>query len=50
MEEEAAAFGKLNLKGLKLCSRNWILGRSTEASGSSLQFDNLATEEVVSKI
>jgi hypothetical protein len=50
MEEEAAASKKLNLKGLKIRSRNWILGRSTEASSSSLKFDNLATEEAVSKI
>jgi hypothetical protein len=50
MEEEAAASRKLNLKGLKICSRNWIVGRSIEASGSSLKFDNPATEEVVSKI
>ena len=50
MEEEAAASGKLNLKELKLRSRNWILGRSTEASDSSLKFDNPATEEAVSKI
>ena len=50
MEEEAAAFGKLNLKGLKLRSRNWILWRSTEASDSSLKFDNPTTEEIVSKI
>jgi len=50
MEEEAAISRKLNLKGLKLLSRNWILGRSTDASGTSLKFDNPATEEVVSKI
>ena len=50
MEEEAAASGKLNLKGLKLRSRNWILRRCTEASDSSLKFDNPATEEIVSKI
>ena len=50
MEEEAATSRKFNLKGLKLCSRNWILGRSTEASDSSLKFDNPVTEEAVSKI
>ena len=50
MEEEAAISRKLNLKGLKLLSRNWILGRSTNASGTSLKFDNPTTEEAVSKI
>jgi hypothetical protein len=50
MEEEAAASGKLKLKGLKIQSRNWILGRSTDAFGSSLKFDNPTTEEAVSKI
>ena len=50
MEEEVAAARKLNLKGLKLHSRNWILGRSIEASDSSLKFDNLATKDAASKI
>jgi len=50
MEEEATVSKKLNLKGLKLHSRNWILGRSTEASDNSLKFDNPVTKEVVSKI
>ena len=50
MEEEAAASRKLNLKGLKLRSRNWILRRSIDASDSSLKFDNPAIEEAVSKI
>ena len=50
MEEEAATSRKLNFEGLKIHLRNWILGRSTDASGTSLKFDNPATEEVVSKI
>ena len=50
MEEEAATSRKLNLKGLKLRSRNWILGSSTEAFDSSLKFDNPTIEEAVSKI
>jgi hypothetical protein len=50
MEEEATTFEKLNLKGLKLRLRNWILRRSTDASGSSLKFDNPMTEEAVSKV
>jgi hypothetical protein len=50
MEEEVAASRKLNLKGLKLRSRNWILGSSTDASSTFLKFDNPATEEAVSKI
>jgi hypothetical protein len=50
MEEEAAISKKLNLKGLKIWSRNWILVRSIDASGSSLKFNNPLTEEAVSKI
>ena len=50
MEEEAAISRKLNLKGLKLLSRNWILGRSTDASVTSLKFDNPMTKETVLKI
>jgi hypothetical protein len=50
MEEEATTSEKLNLKGLKLRLRNWILRRSTDASGSSLKFDNPMTEEAVSKV
>ena len=50
MEEEAATSRKLNFEGLKIHLRNWILGRSTEASDNSLKFDNPATEEAVSKI
>ena len=50
MEEEAAASRNLNLKGLKVRSRNWILRRSTEASGNSLKFANPAIEEAILKI
>ena len=50
MEDEATTSENFNLKGLNIRSINWILGRSTEASGSSLKFDNPVTEETVSKI
>ena len=41
MEEEAAASGSFNLSGLKVRSRNWILGRSTSIEASSgLKFNN----------
>jgi len=41
MEEEAAASGSFSLSGLKIRSRNWILGRSTSTEASSgLKFNN----------
>ena len=51
MEEEAIASRSFSLSGLKLRSRNWILGRSTSIEASSgLKFNNLETEQAVSKI
>ena len=51
MEEEAATSGSFDLSGLKVRSRNWILGRSTSTKASSgLKFSNLETEQAVSEI
>ena len=51
MEEEAATSGSFDLSGLKVRSRNWIIGRSTSIEASSgLKFNNPETEHAVSKI
>ena len=51
MEEEVAASGSFSLSGLKVRSRNWILGRSTSIEASSgLKFNNPETEQAISKI
>jgi hypothetical protein len=51
MEEEAATSGSFSLSGLKVHSRNWILGRSTSIEASrELKFNNPETEQAVSKI
>ena len=49
MDEQAAAAGNIDVKNLKVRSRNCIYTRSTESSGGNLKFDNPATEEAVSK-
>jgi hypothetical protein len=49
MDEEAAASGNIDVKNLKVRSRNWIYARSTESSGGNLKFDKLETQEVVSR-
>jgi hypothetical protein len=52
MEKEAATSGSFSLSGLKVRSRNWILGRSTstKASSSGLKFNNPETKQAVLKI
>ena len=51
MEEEVTASRSFNLSGLKVRSRNWIIGRSTSIEASSgLKFNNPETEHVVSKV
>ena len=50
MDEKAATVGNIDVKNLKVCSRNWIYGRSTESSGGNLKFDKPETQEVVSRI
>ena len=50
MDEEAAASGNIDVKNLKVCSRNWIYTRSTESSGGNLKFDKSKTQEAVSRI
>ena len=39
MDEEAVAFGNIDVKNLKVRLRNWIYARSTESSGGNLKFD-----------
>ena len=50
MDEEAAASGNIDVKNLKVRSRNWIYARCTKSSGGNLKFDKPETQEVVSRI
>ena len=50
MDEEATASGNIDVKNLKVRSRNWIYERSTESSGGNLKFDKPETQEAVSRI
>ena len=50
MDEEAIASGNIDVKNLKVRSRNWIYTRSTESSGGNLKFDKPETQEAVSRI
>ena len=50
MDEEAVAAGTIDVKNLKVRSRNWIYARSTESSGGNLKFDKPETQEAVSRI
>jgi hypothetical protein len=50
MDEEAKAFRNIDVKNLKVRSRNWIYARSTESSGGNLKFDKPETQEAVSRI
>ena len=50
MDEEAEASRNIDVKNLKVRSRNWIYARSTESSGSNLKFDKPETQEAVSRI
>jgi hypothetical protein len=50
MDEEVTTFGNINVKNLKVCSRNWIYARNIESSGGNLKFDKPKTQEVVSRI
>ena len=43
MDEEAAAFGNIDVKNLKVRSRNCIYARSTESFGGNLKFDKPET-------
>ena len=49
MDEEATASGNINVKNLKVRSRNWIYARNTESSGGNLKFDKPKTQEAVSR-
>ena len=50
MDEEATASRNIDVKNLKVHSRNWIYARSTESSDGNLKFDKLETQEEVSRI
>ena len=50
MDEEAVAAGNIDVKNLKVRSRNWKYARSTESSGGNLKFDKPETQETVSRI
>ena len=50
MDEEAAAARNIDVKNLKVRSRNWIYARSIESSGGNLKFDKSETQETVSRI
>jgi hypothetical protein len=50
MDEEAITFGNIDVKNLKVRSRNWIYARSTKSSSGNLKFDKLETQEAVSRI
>jgi hypothetical protein len=50
MDEEAVAAGNIDVKNLKVHSRNWIYARSTESSDGNFKFDMLETQEIVSRI
>ena len=50
MDEEATTAGNIDVKNLKVRSRNWIYARSTESSNGNLKFDKLEIQEPVSKI
>ena len=50
MDKEVATAGNIDVKNLKVRSRNWIYARSTESSGGNLKFDKPETQEAVSRI
>ena len=50
MDEEATASRNIDMKNLKVSSRNLIYARSIESSGSNLKFDKTETQEAVSRI
>ena len=50
MDEEAATSGNIDVKNLKVRSKNWIYARRTESSDSNLKFDKPETQEAVSRI
>ena len=47
MDEEAVAVGNIDVKNLKVRSRNWIYARCIESSGGNLKFDKPETQETV---
>ena len=49
-DKEAATSGNIDVKNLKVRSRNWIYARSTESSDGNLKYDKPETQEIVSKI
>ena len=50
MDEEATTARNIDVKKLKVRSRNWIYARSTQSSGDNLKFDKPETQEAVSRI
>ena len=50
MDEEVTASGNIDVKNLKVRSRNWIYARSIESSGGNLKFDKPETQEAVLRI
>ena len=50
MDEEATASGNIDVKNLKVRSRNWIYARSIESSDGNLKFDKPEIQEVASRI
>ena len=50
MNEEAAASENIDVKNLKVRSRNCIYARSTESFGGNLKFDKPETQDTVSRI
>ena len=50
MDEEVVVSRNIDVKNLKVCSKNWIYARSTELSHGNLKFDKPETHETVSRI
>ena len=50
MNEDAAASRNIDMKNLKVSSRNLIYARSIESSGGNLKFDKPETQEAVLRI
>ena len=50
MDKEAAATENIDVKNLKVRSRNLIYARSTKSSDGNLMFDKPETQEAVSRI
>jgi hypothetical protein len=50
MDEEATTSRNIDVKNLKVRSRNWIYARSTKSSDDNLKFDKPETQEAISRI